>query len=218
MVAIREPEAVESDCHVHEFACQVEGFEKDQAIVFTDPEYGSYKVLVPSGFASNHPDMAGMKGILAAVDPSIKRARNGTQNGPQPLCVKINKKGVPMKLNIIVKSGVNADGFETVILNDDNVVNRQSYAYGYDCSYDRTFANGQKPYVTDVLQGLVDQYQVDEVSVAAGQNKFADKDMSFRRVQDFKARYCKDLKLPDMGQDFADAVTSIPNDSQEMEQ
>lgn len=74
MVAIWEQEVVESGCHVHEFACQVEGFGKDQAIVFTDPEYGSYKALVPSGFASNHPDMAGMKGILAAVDPSIKRA------------------------------------------------------------------------------------------------------------------------------------------------
>lgn len=70
VVAVREPEAVESDCYVHEFACQVEGFGKDQTIAFTDPEYGSYKALVPSGFASNHPGMTGMKGILTAVDPS----------------------------------------------------------------------------------------------------------------------------------------------------
>lgn len=123
-----------------------------------------------------------------------------------------------MKLNIIVKSGVNADGFETVIKNGDNIVSRQSYAYGYDCSYDRMFANDQKPYVTDVLQGLVDQYQVDEVSVTAGQNKFADKDMPLRRIQDFKERYCEDLKLPDMEQDFADAVSSIPENKHGIEQ
>lgn len=70
VVADRKPEVIESDCHVHEFVCQVEGAGKDQVIVFTDPEYGSYKALVPSGFASNHPGMSGMEGVLTAVDPS----------------------------------------------------------------------------------------------------------------------------------------------------
>lgn len=122
-----------------------------------------------------------------------------------------------MKLNIIVKSGINTDGFETVVTNGEDIVDRRSYAYGYDCSYDKMFADKQKPYVTDVLQGLIDQHHIDEVSVEAGQNKFMDRGVPFQKVRDFKERYCADLKLPSMEQDFADAVTSIPEDGQELE-
>lgn len=49
--------------------------------------------------------------------------------------------------------------------------------------------------MADVLQGLVDEYQVNEFSVSAGRNVFARKDVGPDAVEKFKNKYCTGLVL-----------------------
>lgn len=107
-----------------------------------------------------------------------------------------------MKLDIKVSTGLNADGFDAVVRDGDNVVHQESYRYGHNCSYAPDFANEDKPYVTDVLQGLIDRYQVDELSVGAGRNTFAEKGVSEAKVEEFKAKYCQGLYIGQSEDDF----------------
>lgn len=100
-----------------------------------------------------------------------------------------------MTLNIILKNGISADGFDTVIENGDETIHKESWSYGYNCSYNKAFANSRKPYVTDVLQNLIDQYNVDDVSIRSGMNLFANHAMSSEKANEFEAKYCSNLKL-----------------------
>lgn len=122
-----------------------------------------------------------------------------------------------MKLDVIVNSGISADGFDTVIQDGDDIIQKDSWSYGYNCSYDRAFAESKKPYVTDVLQDLIDRYHVDEFDVSAGMNWFQDKAVPTEWAEEFYARYCGGLKLSE-DLSFADAVASIPEDRPGMEQ
>lgn len=107
-----------------------------------------------------------------------------------------------MKLDVKVSTGLNADGFDAVVRDGDNVVYQESYRYGYNCSYASDFANEDKPYVTDVLQELIDRYQVDKLSVGAGRNTFAEKGVSEVKVEEFKAKYCQGLYIGQSEDDF----------------
>lgn len=49
--------------------------------------------------------------------------------------------------------------------------------------------------MADVLQGLVDEYQVNEFSVSAGRNVFAGKDVGPDAAGRFKNKYCTGLVL-----------------------
>lgn len=101
-----------------------------------------------------------------------------------------------MKLKIIVESGINADKFETVVRNNDNVVVYQKTWYcGYDYSHSREWSSSDKPYPTDALQGLIDKYNIKEFSVESGRNVFTGNDVDSDTVADFKNEYCMDLKL-----------------------
>lgn len=122
-----------------------------------------------------------------------------------------------MKLNVIVGSGISADGFDTVIQDGDDIIQKDSWSYGYNCSYDRAFAENRKPYVTDVLQDLIDRHHVDEFDVSAGMNRFQDKAVPTERAEEFRSRYCGGLKLSE-DLSFADAVASIPEDGPGMKQ
>lgn len=117
-----------------------------------------------------------------------------------------------MKLNIIVKSGINSDGFNTVIKDGDNVIEEKSWNYGYNCSYDKMFANKQEPYVTDVLQDLINKYNVDEFSVEAGKNVFAKKDVASHKVEEFKNKYCSELYLSGVDLNTPDEDEFIPRE------
>lgn len=117
-----------------------------------------------------------------------------------------------MKLNIIVKSGINGDGFNTVIKDGDNVIEEKSWNYGYNCSYDKMFANKQEPYVTDVLQDLINKYNVDEFSVEAGKNVFAKKDVASHKVEKFKNKYCSELYLSGVDLNTPDEDEFIPRE------
>lgn len=124
----------------------------------------------------------------------------------------------PTKLTVKVISGISSDGFETVVTKGDNTIYERRYNYGYSCSYDKTFAEERTPYVSDVLQSLIDEYQVNDFSVEAGKNVFAGKDVRSETVENFKNEYCSNLQLIGSEQDFTAAVESIPTNEEGLEQ
>lgn len=99
------------------------------------------------------------------------------------------------KLTVKVRSGMSADGFEATVTNGDDVLFEKRYDYGYNCSWNKDSADERTPYVSDVLQSLIDEYQAGEFSVEAGRNVFAGKDVRPEKVEEFKNDYCTDLKL-----------------------
>lgn len=78
LLMLRKPESIQENCYMHEFKCQVNGQGKEQVLVFEDTEYGTYKANVPQGFASNHPHMTDMTGVLTAADYS--KGKGGQAN------------------------------------------------------------------------------------------------------------------------------------------
>lgn len=99
------------------------------------------------------------------------------------------------KLTIAVNSGISGDGFTTRVTKSGRLIYEKDWNYGYSCSYDRKFADKRNPYVGDILQGIIDKYQVNEFSVDAGRNVFKGTDESMECVADFKHRHCSDLKV-----------------------
>lgn len=99
------------------------------------------------------------------------------------------------KLTIAVNSGISGDGFTTRVTKSGRLIYEKNWNYGYSCSCDRKFADERHPYVGDVLQGIIDKYQVNKFSVDVGRNVFRGTDESMERVADFKHRHCSDLKV-----------------------
>lgn len=111
-----------------------------------------------------------------------------------------------MKMTVTVKSGLNSDGFDVKITADGKPVLDHDYRYGYDAAYSKVHVSERAPYVTDVLQGLIDKYHISDFTVEAGKNVFAGTDVRAETVEDFKTEYCSGLKLPEM----ADAKLEEP--------
>lgn len=98
-----------------------------------------------------------------------------------------------MTLNIILKDGLRADGFDTVIEDGDKTIHKESWSYGYNCSHTIAFSQSSKPYVADVLQNLIDQYHVDSLLVTTGRNVFAARAISSEKANEFESKYCSNL-------------------------
>lgn len=98
-----------------------------------------------------------------------------------------------MKLNVVIKEGIRGSGFDTIIEDDGKTVDQASWNYGYNCSYDWSFARDDAPHVTDVLQRLVDRYHVEEVNLLPGKNMFKNCDVDEETVRHFGGAYCADL-------------------------
>lgn len=147
------------------------------------------------------------------------------------------------KMVINVHAGINSDGFIITILDPDGKkIYDQRYDYGYNASYSREIADysrkdhedaikykwsspnyyhAYKPYVTDIINDLCSQYNVDKsnIEVTNGQNVFAGKPVDDEKVNDFKSQYlescegdlCEDLEddPDDADQEFSSADTSI---------
>lgn len=70
MISKREPDQRDAKCSVHSFPCSMHGQGTGQELFFSVPDYGDYVAVVPKGFATNHPNMAGMEGAVTASDYS----------------------------------------------------------------------------------------------------------------------------------------------------
>lgn len=112
-----------------------------------------------------------------------------------------------MKLIVEVMSGVRADGFDVTVMDGEETLYTNAYRYGYNCSYDSRFANIEEPYVSDVLQSLIDTCQIDSMSVEAGRNTFAGRDMGEDKAEEFRNKYCKGLTMAE--DDFTKAVERL---------
>lgn len=119
-----------------------------------------------------------------------------------------------MKLVVIVRSGISADGFDVAVGDGEETVYKNAYRYGYNCSYDKRFASETEPYVQDVLQGLIDTYSIDRTSVEAGRNVFAGKRVEQDLVGRFWTKYCRNLTMVE--DDFTKAVEGLLDEDKQM--
>ena len=101
-------------------------------------------------------------------------------------------------LKIKVKSGISSDGFDVTVVDDRNhPVYEHSYSYGWDVSWNKSFASKDKPYVSDVIKSLCDKYTIpkENIFVYAGTNMFAGKSVRSDNVERFKTKYVDPIKI-----------------------
>ena len=105
------------------------------------------------------------------------------------------------KLVVTVMSGLSADGFDVCIKDEnDDVLEKDSYRYGYNASYKQDFASEKQPFVTDVLSSLEKKYDCSQIIVESGKNVFAGTKIVPKDVIDFIQKYVnpmQDNKLAD---------------------
>lgn len=111
------------------------------------------------------------------------------------------------KLTVTAYSRLSVDGFEISMIDEDKgPLFNKSYDYGNNASHSRDlakyahkdhvkFGHPDKPYVSDILQELIQKYQINEVSVEAGWNTFACEKVSDQFVEDFKTKFCDCLQV-----------------------
>ena len=106
------------------------------------------------------------------------------------------------QLTVSPYSGISGDGFtvavtELVSLNPNlskKTIFTKKYAYGYDASYDKAFADDRKPYVSDIIMKLVEEYDVNAIDVVAGDNTYQGTKVSEKDVTDFVHEYIEDTE------------------------
>ncbi|MCK9470180.1 MAG: hypothetical protein M0Q88_00310 [Bacilli bacterium] len=103
------------------------------------------------------------------------------------------------RLQISVGSGLNADGIDISIFKDGKLMLKNSYRYGYNASYSRSFSDPDKPYVVNIIQDYISKYNIteDNFTVIAGTNVYRGEKMSNKDVEDFKQKYCGNLVFHD---------------------
>ena len=92
-------------------------------------------------------------------------------------------------LTVELKSGISAGGFKVIIKDGDIELCKEDYSYGYNVSWSDKWADEKKPYVSDLLTGLVKAYQIDKIVITRGMNVFARKPVDDTKVMDFKTKY-----------------------------
>lgn len=98
--------------------------------------------------------------------------------------------GSENQMTITVGSHLNSDGFDVSVTDKDgNELFNMDYAYGWDASYDRKLASKDKPYVSDIINELVQEYNVDRssIKVVNGRNVFNGKDVD--KASEFSSKY-----------------------------
>lgn len=142
-------------------------------------------------FKDKYKESGNLKDFLDELDHSGKKYEIYDNRNDNGCTVFYESEGEGTRMNIRVKSGVNSDGFSIDILSGGKKVFSKDYAYGYDASYDKSFAGKDKPYVSDIINNLCDEYGVDKsnVSVTSGKNVFKGDDVHNDKVEKFKREY-----------------------------
>ena len=120
-------------------------------------------------------------------------------NCPADIRKQIEAKNIKFNNILFVRteSGLNADGFDVEVYeNNDNEseptrIFRTSYRYGYDASYDPSWATEQKPFTSDILVDLVNKYNIDKITIGAGTYVFSGKPMTEDDCKDFVKAYIR---------------------------
>ena len=119
-----------------------------------------------------------------------------------------------IKMIITVGSGINVDGFDISIVNDaGDQLFKSTYSYGYNASYDKKFADwaqrdydnsvkhgwtnkpALKPYVSDIIDELCEEYNVTDIEVVPGKNVYTGNQEDISKIDEFKSEYLSHISL-----------------------
>ncbi len=97
---------------------------------------------------------------------------------------------------IKVMSGISADGFEIEIKEGLASLFAEQYRYGYNASFNRSWADEKKPFTTEIVAALMTEYGVarKDIIVSQGKNVFRGDLVDADRVTDFENNYLMHLK------------------------
>ena len=93
---------------------------------------------------------------------------------------------------IKIESSISADGFEVTVKDTaGNIIDQQSFRYGYNASYSKLGVDKYKPFVTDIINRYLSKYNLnkDNIIVTKGKNIFKGTDVSDEDITDFKNNY-----------------------------
>lgn len=112
------------------------------------------------------------------------------------LCYNIYRKDKEGDFNMriltwYVNLGKKADSFIVKIKDTDTnkVLFKDRYVNGRNVSYNRALANEKRPFVADVISGLIDEYDVMGTVGAPGINAFTGLPVTKKDVDDFLYKY-----------------------------
>lgn len=90
-----------------------------------------------------------------------------------------------------VNHGINSDYFTVKIedIDTNEVIYTGRYVGGYNVSYNRIIANEEKPFVADVIDFLVEKYDVTGTVGFPGINAFTGLPVTKKDVDDFLYKY-----------------------------
>lgn len=96
------------------------------------------------------------------------------------------------KLIITIDSGISADGFSIEVPGKFN----ETYSYGYNASWKRAFAEECKPYTSDIIAKIMNDYNIslENVFIVCGDNTFTQNKVSQVRVEYFINTYLNEIK------------------------
>lgn len=95
-------------------------------------------------------------------------------------------------MTINLYSGINSDGFNVDIADEaGNTVFQKNYRYGYNASYSDDWADSSKPFVSDIIDKLCSEYNInkEDIQFGKGKNVFRGTDIPADDIKLFKANY-----------------------------
>ena len=79
-------------------------------------------------------------------------------------------------MKVLKGSGLNADTIEIIVTDDSSELFRNKYYYGYDISYNPSWATKDKPYDKELVKSIASQYKIsdEQIEYGEGVNIFKD--------------------------------------------
>lgn len=166
--------------------------------------YGDLMDLGPEGFYEEYKDMLDFDPDFIAeygyseddeeedeLEESLKEdlAVNGEET---PVDTVNEPTAKPAVIIIKIESSISADGFEVTVKDTaGNIIDQQSFRYGYNASYSKLGVDKYKPFVTDIINRYLSKYNLnkDNIIVTKGKNIFKGTDVSDEDITDFKNNY-----------------------------
>ncbi len=160
------------------------GFDTPADIVFLEDKWNEFEKWVKDTKGIDFANIRSIK-ISSDLDEDFKPSDNNNNNNDN-------------RLQVSVESGLNADGIDISVFQDDKLTLKKLYRYGYNASYSRS-SDPDRPYVINIIQDYISKYNIteDNFTVIAGGNVFKGEKISNKDVEDFKKEYCSNLVFND---------------------
>lgn len=109
----------------------------------------------------------------------------------------LDDKNTKNSIEVEVKSGINGDGFKVIVKDTDgSIIEQDDFSYGYNASYNKSWADKDKPFVTDIINNYLSKYNLnkDDLILTKGKNTFKDTDVSDETITRFKTNYLSESR------------------------